>query len=361
LSEQFPVQPQDTVTKRKRARRSSDSSIKLADVARVAGVSTATASRALNFPDRVLPETRERIEAAIRSLNWIPHGAAKALASLRTRTIGALIPNLGHQTIAAMLETLQQELGDAGYTLLLGRPDPSPERTLRQASKMLEHGIEALVLMGEAQPPILMEFLERRGAFYVIGYTSGRQGMRNCIGFDNYREMSKLVEHLLDLGHVRFGLLTRSFEGNDRIQQRIQAVRDCLARQGLAIRPQHDVIVDSWQMGAGRQGMRRILGADGPRPTAVVCANDYLAAGAVIEAKAAGLEIPRDISVTGFDDLELAAQIEPPLTTIKVPAPELGRRIAQFIIETLEKGSATLPERLSADLVIRGTTGRPSL
>ncbi len=120
------------------------------------------------------------------------------------------------------------------------------------------------------------------------------------------------------------------------------------------------MIVDSWQIGAGRQGMQRILKADGPRPTAVVCANDYLAAGAVIEAKAAGLDIPRDMSVTGFDDLELAAQIEPPLTTIKVPAPELGRQIARFIIETLEKGSATLPERLSADLVIRGTTARPS-
>ncbi len=345
--------------RRQRTRRSGDASIKLADVARAAGVSTATASRALNFPERVLPGTRERVEDAIRSLNWIPHGAAKALASHRTRTIGALIPTLGHQTIAAMLDALQQELGSAGYTLLLGRPDPSPERTLRQASKMLEHRIEALILMGEAQPPSLMEFLDRRGAFYVIGYTSGRDGKKNCIGFDNYLEMSKLVEHLLGLGHTNLGLLTRSFDGNDRIRQRVQAVRDCLARQGLAIRPQHDVIVESWQIGAGREGMQRILNAEGPRPTAVVCANDYLAAGAVIEAKASGLDVPRDISVTGFDDLELAAQIDPPLTTIRVPAPQVGFSIARFIIDTLENGSAVLPERLPAELVIRGSTAAP--
>jgi len=345
--------------KRRRLRRSSDATIKLTDVARLAGVSTATASRALNSPSKVLPETRERVEAAIRSLNWIPHGAAKALASHRTRTVGALIPTLGHQMITAMIEALQQDLGDAGYTLLLGRPELSPERTLRQASKMLEHGIEALVLMGEAQPPELMEFLHRRNVFYVIGYTSGRHGMHNCIGFDNYVEMARLTQYLLELGHTRFGLLTRSYEGNDRIQQRVQAVRDTLAMAGLAVRPQHEVIVDRWLIGAGREGMQRLLEGAGPRPTAVICANDYLAAGAVIEAKARGLDVPVEISVTGFDDLELAAQIDPPLTTVKVPAIQVGHEIARYILGTLENGEAELPGRLSAELVVRGTTAPP--
>ena len=331
---------------------------KLVDVARVADVSTATVSRVLNSPNMVSEASRVRVHAAIKELNWIPHGAAKALASLRTRTVGALIPTLSHQAISAMLESLQQVLGDAGYTLLLGRPDASPDRTVRQAMKMIEHGIECLVLMGEEQPKALMALLEQRNVFYVVAYTSGRMGLKNCIGFDNFLEMSRLVQHLLDLGHKNFGLLTRSFEGNDRIRQRVEAVHETLARVGIAIRPQHKIIVPSWALGAGRNGMQQVLQAL-PRPTAVVCVNDYLAAGALIEAKAEGLHVPDDISIVGFDDLELAAQLDPPLTTVRVPAPQIGEEIGRFILGHLEGGSAQLPDRFEATLMIRGSTGRP--
>jgi LacI family transcriptional regulator len=331
---------------------------KLADVARMANVSTATASRVLNSPNLVSEESRARVHAAIKELNWIPHGAAKALASLRTRTIGALIPTLSHQAISSMLEALQQRLGDAGYTLLLGRPDPVPERTVQQAMKMIEHGIECLVLMGEEQPRVLMQLLEQRNVFYVVAYTSGRLGLKNCIGHDNFIEMSRLVQHLLDLGHRDFGLLMRGYEGNDRIRQRVEAVHETLAKVGIAIRPQHKAIVPNWALGAGRAGMQQILLAN-PRPTAVVCVNDYLAAGALIEAKAEGLHVPRDISIVGFDDLELAAQLEPPLTTVRVPAPQIGEAIARFIIGRLDEGKAQLPPRFEASLMIRESTGAP--
>ena len=331
---------------------------KLVDVARVANVSTATVSRVLNSPDMVSETSRLRVHAAIKELNWIPHGAAKALASLRTRTVGALIPTLSHQAISSLLESLQQVLGDAGYTLLLGKPDPVADRMVRQAMKMIEHGIECLVLWGEEQPKALMTLLEQRNVFYVVAYTSGRMGLKNCIGFDNFVEMSRLVQHLLDLGHRRFGLLTRSFEGNDRIRQRVEAVHETLAQVGVAIRPQHRIIVPSWALGAGRNGMREVLEAT-PRPTAVVCVNDYLAAGALIEAKAEGLSVPRDISIVGFDDLELAAQLDPPLTTIRIPAPRIGEEIGHFILGQLEKGSARLPDRFEGTLMIRGSTGPP--
>ncbi len=351
--------PSKIEPKRRRVRKGSVGSSKLEDVARMAGVSTATASRVINAPDKVLAETREKVLAAIRALNWIPHGAAKALASLRTRTVGALIPTLGHQTITSMIEAIQQDLGDAGYTLLLGKPEPQqPDLTLRQAAKMLEHGIECLILMGEDQPPALMDFLKSRGVFYVIAYTSGRYGTANCIGFDNFREMSRMTEYLLEQGHRDFAIISRAYEGNDRIRQRIEAVQSVLSKAGLAVRPQHQVIVDRYLIGAGREGMQRILSTSGVRPTAVVCVNDYLAAGAVIEAKAAGLSVPDDISVTGFDDLELAAQFEPPLTTVRVPAIDIGHAIARFIIGKLDNGEATLPSRFEAELMIRGSSAR---
>jgi LacI family transcriptional regulator len=332
-------------------------SSKLADVARRAGVSTATASRVINAPDKVSAEMREKVLAAVRALNWIPHGAAKALASLRTRTVGALIPTIGHQSIASMIEAIQQDLGDAGYTLLLGKPELQPERTLRQAAKMLEHGIECLILMGEDQPRELMTFLRDRNVFFVIAYTSGRYGTPNCIGFDNFLEMSRLVEYLLGQGHRDFAILSRTWEGNDRIRQRVEAVKAVLREAGLAVRPQHEVIVEKYLIGAGRQGMQQILTSAGVLPTAVVCVNDYLAAGAVIEARANGLSVPGDISVSGFDDLELASQFDPPLTTVRVPVIEIGRAIAQFVIARLEGEEVPPPGRFEAELMIRGSTG----
>ena len=348
----------DNSAKQRRARKPFNGTHKLADVARHAGVSTATASRAINTPGLVSDAARDRVQAAIRALNWIPHGAAKALASLRTRTIGVLVPIFGHQTIAAMIEALQHELALANYTLLIGWPDPALHMTLAQASSMIERGVECLILMGEDQPDDLMELLERRRVFYVIAYTSGRQGRPNCIGFDNFEEMGKAASHLLSLGHRSFGLITRGYAGNDRIRQRIEGVHHTLAQEGIAIRPQHLVEVPQGMIGSGRAGMKTLL-ARPPAPTAVICINDYLAAGALIEAKAAGLIVPDDLSITGFDDVELAGEIDPPLTTIRVPARQLGITIARFVLDTLEIGDAVLPPRLEAELIIRGTTGRP--
>jgi LacI family transcriptional regulator len=355
-----PAEPRmsQRAVRQRRARKRSDGQVKLADVALRAGVSTATASRAINMPSLVSATTRARVDAAIRELNWIPHGAAKALASLRTRTIGVLVPTFGHQTTAAMIEAMQHDLAKADYTLLIGWPDPTLETNAKQAFNMIQRGVECLILVGEDQPDALMQLLDDRGIFYVIAYTSGRQGRKNCIGFDNYLEMSKMTEHLLQLGHRDFGLITRGYSRNDRIRQRIEGVRDTLARQGIAVRPQHFVEVPHFLIGSGREGMQRVM-AQPPMPTAVVCANDYLAAGALIEAKAAGLVVPDDVSIVGFDDVELASQLDPPLTTVRVPARAVGHAIARFVLDSLESGHATLPPRIEAELVIRATTAPP--
>lgn len=344
--------------KRPRSRRSVNAQVKLEDVARLAKVSTATASRAINAPATVTDETRARVEKAIAELGWIPHGAAQALASLRTRTVGALIPTLGHQTIATMLEALQRSLGAAGYTLLLGRPDEQDERTIEQVTKMIKNGVECLVVMGEQQPPELFALLQQRRIAYVIVYTTGRFGHANCIGFDNYGEMAVIVRHLLGLGHTSFGVIARDFSRNDRTRLRIDAIRDTLAEAGLAVRPQHFKVLPEWTMGCGREGMRAIL-AEPMWPTAVVCTNDYLASGALIEAKASGLAVPRDVSVTGFDDLELAQHMDPPLTTMHVPAAEMGETVANYVIRLLESGEAELPPPIAASLVVRASTAPP--
>jgi LacI family transcriptional regulator len=345
--------------KKSRARRSSPANVKLEDVAKLAKVSTATASRVINSPSSVTEKTRLRVEKAIAELGWIPHGAAQALASFRTRTIGALIPTLGHQTIATMLESLQQALGASGYTLLLGRPDVAArERTVDQAAKMIQNGIECLVVMGEDHPPELFALLEQRNIFHVIVYTVGAFGRTNCIGIDNFAEMSKMVRYLLGLGHRSFGVIAADYTHNDRIRLRINAIREALAEEGLAVRPQHFKVVPQWTIGCGRDGMRAIL-AEPTRPTAVICTNDYLASGALIEATSSGVAVPGEISISGFDDIELASHLDPPLTTIHVPTQRMGQAIADYIIRVFDGDDVALPIRVEAELVVRASTAPP--
>ena len=157
-------------------------------MARLAGVSTASVSRALNAPDLVSPELRERIAHAAQELKWVPNGAAKALASLRTRTVGVMIPTLSHQNFATLIEALQHDLGCGATTrCILCCVETSAELRLHQARKLVEQGVECLVLVGEAQPAGAVRPAASQKVPYVITYTS-RPGQRGitCIGFDNY-------------------------------------------------------------------------------------------------------------------------------------------------------------------------------
>ncbi len=349
-----------TLRGHRRPRRSGAASVKLEDVARHAGVSTASVSRALNTPALVSPALRDRIIQAAQELKWVPNGVAKALASLRTRTIGVMIPTLSHQNFAVLIEALQQDLAAAHYTLILCCMDMAEEMRLQQARTLVERGAECLVLVGEAHPEALFDLLRSQNVPYVITYTTGRDQRHTCIGFDNYATSTRLTEHLLELGHRDFGMIAHDREGNDRIQLRIAAVRDTLARSGLAIRPQHFVRVDSRHIASGREGMRRIL-ADGElRPTALVCTNDYIATGAMIEAKRLGLDIPRDLSIVGFDDTDMSAHLDPPLTTARVPSRRMGEEIARYIIGRLEKGTMEAPPPLQAELIVRSSTASPA-
>ena len=340
----------------RRPRRTGHAPVRLEDVARLAGVSTASVSRALNAPDLVSAVLRDRILHAAQELKWVPNGAAKALASLRTRTVGVMIPTLAHQNFATLIETLQHDLAAAQYTLILCCMDATPELRLQQARTLVERGVECLVLVGEAQPDALFDLLQSQNVPYVITYTSGRDPRHTCIGFDNYAAATRLTEHLLGLGHRDFGIVAHESHGNDRIQQRIAAVHDTLARSGVAVRPQHFVRVNSRHIASGREGMRKIVLDDRMRPTALVCTNDYIATGAMIEAKELGLMIPRDLSIVGFDDTDMSAHLDPPLTTVRVPSRQMGEEIAKYITLYLERGVADVPPPIEAELVIRGST-----
>lgn len=350
--------------KRRRAKTSSKPT--LADVADLAGVSTASVSRVLNKGNFVSETLRRRVEGAVRTLGWIPNAAAKALASQRTRTVGALIPNLGHPNFGRVIQALQHRLAEHGYTLFLVCTENNMASTKEQAIKMVEQGVECLVMIGLTQPPELFPFLKDQNVPSVITYTSGvgtktDYSATRIIGFDNGLSMSNVVQHLLDFGHRSFGCITiTADEHNDRMMQRVDGAREALAAEGLAIRPQHLVEVAQSTIACGREGLGRVLDAE-TWPTAIICTNDYFAAGAVFEAEARGIRVPEQLSIVGFDDLELSAHLHPPLTTVRVPDQEMGEEIGRFIVAYLEGETVHNSPLFAAELVVRASAGPPPL
>jgi LacI family transcriptional regulator len=271
--------------------------------------------------------------------------------------IGAVIPSLSHQNFSNVIEALQAELSDAGYTLLLGFAAFSRDRELTQARKMIERGVECMVLIGEDHSPLLYQTLMEYKIPYVVTYTNGRDPANKCVGFDNYEAYGQLVQHLLDLGHRQFAIIAQRTDDNDRVRQRVEAARDTLAAKGIAIRPQHYVQAENWSINYGRTAFRKIWETE-RKPTAVICTNDYLAAGAVFEATKLGIRIPEELSIAGFDDIELAQNTEPPLTTVHVPDYKMGKETARFVIALLAGEDSPEPPNIVAELIIRGSTGR---
>lgn len=331
--------------------------MRLSDVARLAGVSPASVSRVLNAPERVRPALRRQVEAALAELRYLPNGPARALATQRARTVGAVVPHLDIGIFVKGLKGLEQRLAEAGYGLLVATAGFDMGREEAAIRALAGRGVDALVLVGLRRARAVVELLERLALPVVTTYLFDPASPQPCIGIDHGAAAARLVEHLLELGHRAFAVLSGPNPGNDRIAARLAGIRERLAAAGLPL-AEEAVLEVAYSITDGRVGLRALL-ARGQPFTALLCTTDLLAFGALAEARARGIAVPARLSITGFDDLEPAAHLDPPLTTVHVPAEELGRRTAEWLLARLD--GRLLPERveLEASLVLRGSTGRP--
>jgi LacI family transcriptional regulator len=328
---------------------------RLIDVARAARVSAATVSRALSAPGKVDPATRERIERVIRKVGYVPHGPARALALRRSRTVGTVVPTLTNAIFASTTDALQRSLDAAGYALLLGCNEYDPAAETRLARKLVERGVDGLVLFGLDHEPALWRLLETARVPYVLTWALERDGRRPCIGFDSRDAGARMARYLMDLGHRRIAVICGPTATNERHRERVRGVREALQRRGLKL-PRARQIECRLSAPAGAEAMREVLRGK-IAPTAVICANDVLAIGAMAECHARGLAIPGDVSVCGFDDLEFAAMIPPGLTTVRFPAAELGELAALHVLGQLEGREMPRQQALALELIVRGSTG----
>ncbi len=340
---------------RKRLQKS-EPSVKLSDVAAHAGVSTATVSRTLNSPAKVSDAIALKVRRAIDELGYVPDAAARALASRRSRTIGALVPTLSNPIFADCIQAVERRLEGEGYALVVASTDYARDKELRQARALVEHGIDALILTGCTHHDELYQLLAERRIAYVNTWTAGGDG-HPCIGIDNREAAGRLAGYLHDLGHRDMAVISGIGAENDRVRDRLAGIAETLKSRGCPLSPDR-VIERPYGIEHGREAMRALLALKDP-PSAIIAGNDLLALGAIVECRACGLAVPEDISVAGFDDIELAAHFSPTLTTMHVPTTDMGRLAAEYLLRRLSGDDAAGDRTLHVELIVRASTAPP--
>ncbi|MBA4175758.1 MAG: LacI family transcriptional regulator [Leptothrix sp. (in: Bacteria)] len=324
------------------------------DVAAAAGVSTATVSRVLNRPQSVREALRTRVTAAIAQLGYVPHAGARALKLQRSGTVGAVFPTIDNAIFAQAIAALQQRLAEEGLQLLIATSGYDVETEARQAVNLVTRGADALVLCGLGQSPALLQFLRGRDFPTVHAMSWPAPAGAVCVGFDNARAIGQAVRYLLDLGHRHVAMLAGLAQNNDRAAARIAGVRQALKQGGLKLLPQH-LVERPYGLAEAREGLRLLMATE-PAPTAIVCGNDVLAFGALLEARKLGIAVPEQLSIIGFDDLEMARHIQPALTTLHVPTPLLWRTVAERVIAALAQAPLQAATEVEVELVVREST-----
>ena len=328
----------------------------LDDVARVAGVSTATVSRCLNDAGKVTAKTRERVMAAVEQLGYTPNFGARAMAAKRTFTIGAIIPTMENAIFARGIQAFQEALHEKGYTLLVSSTGYQPAREAEQIKALIARGADGLLLIGYQRDAEVYAYLQKRGVPTLLAWAYAQENPFPAIGFDNRAEMRRLATEVLGMGHREIAVISAPVEGNDRAAMRLKGIADALEEAGLD--PKAATIVQT-PYGIETGGAAMVALMQGPkRPTAVICGNDLLAVGALQRAQEIGLRVPEDVSITGFDDMDLARIVTPQLTTMEVPHRQMGTQAAEALVRMVEKRDSGGSQKLDCTLKLRGSLRR---
>ena len=333
-------------------------SVTIDHVASAAKVSTATVSRALNKPNTVSAELKEKINSVIKKLGYIPNAGARSLMLKRSGTIGAIVPTLDNAIFAQGLAEFQRQLNQSGHQLLVASSNYDPEIEANQITNLLSRGVEGIALFGVSQQREALKLLKTRNIPYIhVGSLSAPYN-GYASGFDN-REAIKLgVQHLLSLGHKHFGILAGITAHNDRARDRVDGVLELLTEKKIQLKA--DVIVEClYDLHEARLGFKKLL-LNNPKITAIICGQDVLALGALLEAQKQGLRIPKDLSIIGFDDLEISRHLLPSLSTIHIDAIGMWAQAANHLISQIN-GVENLPRKIktNVNLVIRESSSSP--
>jgi len=333
----------------------------IVQVAQAAGVSPATVSRFYNSPSVVRAPTRERIERAASELGYIRNRAAGALQNRRSGAVGLIVPTIDNAIFAEVIQAFATRLRQSDRTLLIAAHGYNLHEEVALLRSLLEHRVDGVALVGFDHAPDVFKMLEGQGTAFLSMWNYRESGAIPCIGTENEQAGRLAARHLLDLGHTDIALLFPDIETNDRARDRMNAVTAEAERSGITI-PQHRLVECAYNIGEAKEKVMAMFDQRNA-PTALICGNDIIAHGAIYAAQAIGLSLPRDLSIVGIGDFQGSAEIEPGLTTVRVPARRIGFGAADMIAAIIDGGpNAPAPQsvRVEAKLMLRNSTCPPA-
>ncbi|RMQ40654.1 putative transcription regulator transcription regulator protein [Pseudomonas cichorii] len=304
------------------------SSLTLIDVAKVAGVSPITVSRALHRPEVVSKEAREKVLEAVRKTGYVPNLLAGGLASNKSRLVAIFLPTIANSIFADTVQTLMDRLTEAGYQTLLGLTGYSAEQEEKLLEAVLGRRPDGIVLTGTLHTESSRLRLAQSGIPVVEAWDLSENPLDMLVGFSHEGVGQATAQHLLAKGYQRFSVVTIS---DPRGLRRCNSLIAELNRQGMTQVPMQ-VLTPPATLETGREGLRQLL-ASSAAPDVVVCSSDTVAQGVLAEAASRGLRVPEDLAVMGFGDLSSAAQVYPALSTVRVDGKRIGDQVAQALLE----------------------------
>jgi LacI family gluconate utilization system Gnt-I transcriptional repressor len=332
-------------------RMTSNSPVTLADIAKLAGVSPVTVSRAINTPALVKPRTLEAIEKVIARTGYVPNLLAGGLASRRTRLIAAIVPSVASTIFAETIEGLNAELVSAGYQLLLGLSGYEPARELELTRAILARRPDGVILTGITHLKETRAMLTGAGLPIVEIWDSTPSPLDTAVGFSHAAVGAMVAEHLLIRGYDRYAQVgandPRAVQRRDGFVSRLKGVAD--------------VELPDLEMNSpstfrdGRLAMAQLLDR-GKGTLGVFCSSDVVAHGALAEAYARGCRMPDELAIVGFGDFDFAPHTHPPLTTVRIDRRDIGTKAAQSILRKIA-GDKNVEAMINIDfhIVVRGT------
>lgn len=326
------------------------------EVAKRAGVAPCTVSNTLNGTGYVSKATRERVMAAVRELGYQPSAIARGLKLGRTNTIALIIPTISTPMFSEMIEGIEEVTAAAGYNLILCRSGRDPKRELTYLNLFRDGRVDGIILAApKVEDPCFAEIANSTLPVVLVGGRSPNEDVPSVV-VDNRKGARDAISHLLTLGHKRIGFINGPLTVFDS-RERFEAVREALTEAGMAFEERFYREGD-FTRASGYAATKDIMSQDA-RPTALFVGSDAMAIGAMQALKDMKLRIPDDVALVGFDDIKYAQYLEPPLTTVRQPAYQVGSRATRLLLNLIGKKRLRCKHLvLDVNLIVRGSSNR---